>query len=194
MTKFYLIRHGSTNAIGKFLTGRSPGLFLNEEGINQVKKLTQNLKGIPFSAVYCSPLERTLQTAGIISKSFNLTCIPSDNFLEIDFGDWTNLSIEELKKDPLFSQFNSFRSCTKIPNGESILEAQKRIVDGLQNLYYEHPDQTIAVISHADPIRLAIGYFAGIHMDLLHRIEISPASVSIIELYEETVRILMVNG
>lgn len=194
MTQFYLIRHGLTDTAGKILTGRSQGIFLNKEGIKQVNKLSQNLTGIPFSAIYCSPLERTLETADIISKPFNLSCIPSNNFLEIEFGDWTNSSIEELKNDPQFRHFNSFRSCTRIPNGESILEAQKRITDGLQNLYRKHPDQTIAVISHADPIKLAIGFYAGIHIDLLHRIEISPASVSIIELYEDTVRVLRING
>lgn len=194
MTRIYLIRHGLTDAAGKYLSGRSEGVFLNDEGKRQVRELSQNLTGISFSAIYCGPLDRTLETANIISKSCNLLSTPSDDFLEIDYGKWTNLSIEELKNDPLFRKFNTFRSCARIPEGEFVLDAQKRIIDGLHNLYEKHPDQTIAVVSHADLIKLAIGYYAGIPIDFLHRLEISPASVSIIELFEDSVSILRING
>jgi probable phosphoglycerate mutase len=50
------------------------------------------------------------------------------------------------------------------------------------------------VVSHSDLIKAAITYYAGIHLDLFQRIEVSPASVSIVEVYAETARIMLVNG
>ena len=43
-------------------------------------------------------------------------------------------------------------------------------------------------------IKAAIAYYLGIPLDLFQRIEVSPGSVSVVEVYDETARILMVNG
>ena len=103
------------------------------------------------------------------------------------------LLFEELQSQKQFQLFNSFRSTTRIPGGELMLEAQARIVAGLQKLCIQHPNETVAVVSHSDLIKAAVTYYAGIPLDLFQRIEISPASVSILEVYEETARIMLVN-
>ncbi len=41
-----------------------------------------------------------------------------------------------------------------------------------------HPGQTVAVISHADPIKAAVAYYAGLPLDLFQRLTISPASMT----------------
>jgi probable phosphoglycerate mutase len=74
-----------------------------------------------------------------------------------------------------------------------MIEAQSRMIKGLEKLRSLHINETIAVIGHSDLIKATIAYYAGIHLDMFQRIEISPASVSIIEVYEETARILLVN-
>ncbi len=194
MTKFLLIRHALTDSVGKRLSGRTTGLSLNAEGKKQAQQLASGLSGLPVSAIYSSPLERALETAATLEKSFNLKCIPSNDFLEIDFGEWTNLSFDELNNNLTFRRFNSFRSCTRIPGGEIMTEAQQRIVRGIEKLSAAHPNETVAVISHSDMIKAAIAFYAGIPLDLFQRIEISPASVSIIEIFDDSVRILLVNG
>ena len=194
MTKFLLVRHATTDSVGKRLSGRTPGVSLNEEGREQAQKLSRRLVNLPISAIYSSPLERDQETAGPIAASHRLQTIISEDFLEMDFGDWTNLTFEELHHQSQFRLFNSFRSSTRIPGGELMAEAQIRIINGLQKLSVLHPQQTVAVVSHADLIKAAVSYYAGIHLDLFQRIEISPASVSVIELYEETARILSINS
>ena len=72
-------------------------------------------------------------------------------------------------------------------------EAQLRMISGLEKLRRQHQQETVAVISHADLIKAAVAYYAGIHLDMFQRIEISPASVSIIEISDDAVRILLVN-
>jgi probable phosphomutase (TIGR03848 family) len=194
MTKFLLIRHATTDAVGKKLSGRTAGVHLNEAGKMQAQNLAQRLANTPITAIYSSPLERALETAEPIATSHYLKTIIRNDFLEIDFGEWTNASFETLQHEKQFQLFNSFRSVTRIPNGELMLEAQARIVAGMQRLCTQHHDETIAIVSHADLIKAAITYYAGISLDLFQRIEISPASVSIVEVYEETARITLVNG
>ena len=193
MTRFILIRHGNTDAVGKRLAGRTAGVHLNAQGKEQVQKLPARLKGLSISALYSSPLERTIETAEPIAASLNLDIAINEDFLELDFGDWTNRTIDEVRNDPAFQRFNLFRSTARIPGGELMAEAQLRIVNGMQKLCAQHPGETVAMVSHGDIIKAAVTYYAGIHLDLFQRIEISPASVSVIEVFDETARILVVN-
>jgi probable phosphoglycerate mutase len=67
------------------------------------------------------------------------------------------------------------------------------MVGELERIAAAHPKQVVAVCSHADPIRLAITHFAGMHTDLYHRISVDPASVSVLALGDGMPRILKVN-
>jgi probable phosphoglycerate mutase len=193
MTRFLLIRHATTDSVGKRLSGRTPGVLLNPAGEEQAQRLARRLADLPINAIYSSPLERAVATAGPLAKILNLQTKIGEDFLEINFGDWTNKSFTEIQNQPEFQLFNSFRSSTRIPGGELMLEAQVRIITGLQKLSQQHPNETVAIVSHADLIKAAVAYYAGIQLDMFSRIEISPASVSIVEVYPETARIMLVN-
>lgn len=193
MTKILLIRHATTDTVGKRLSGRKPGVHLNEEGRMQAQRLAERLALLPVSAIYSSPLERAVETAEPIAKALHLQTVADENFLEIEFGEWTDCSFEELRNDPRFQRFNSFRSCASVPGGEAMIEAQTRMISGLQKLCIRHQHETVAVVSHSDIIKAAVAYYAGIHLDMFQRIDISPASVSIIDIYDETARIVLVN-
>src|SRR5262245_15694859 len=52
------------------------------------------------------------------------------------------------------------------------------MVATLDALRAQHPKGTIAVVSHADIIKLAVAYYIGMHIDLFQRLEISPCSVT----------------
>lgn len=193
MTRFLLIRHATTDAVGKKFSGRTAGVNLNAEGRQQAQLLAERIAGLPIAAIYSSPLERTMETAVPLATLLNLPTLINESLLELDCGEWTNLAFAELRNTKAFQNFNSYRSGTRIPGGEMMVEAQTRMVTGLQKLVLQHSEETVAVISHSDLIKATIAYYAGIHLDMVQRIEISPASVSIIEIFEETARILLVN-
>lgn len=193
MTKFLLIRHATTNAVGKSLSGRLPGIDLNDAGRAQAQLLAERMRNLPVAAIYSSPLERAVQTAAPIAAALDLTCNIAEDFVEIDFGKWTNKQFTELENDADFQRFNTFRSGTRIPGGETMQEAQSRMLRGLEKLASDHPEETVAVISHSDVIKSAIAYYAGIHLDMFQRIEISPASISVLEIYNDFARILSLN-
>jgi probable phosphoglycerate mutase len=193
MTKFLLIRHATNYTVGKRIAGRMPGVNLNKEGKDQANQLAKRLRHLPISFIYSSPLERAIETAQPLAQLLSKEVIINEDFLEINFGDWTNLTIEELEKDKTFQLYNSFRSFTNIPGGELMVEAQTRVVKGLQKLCIKHPDQTVAIFSHGDLVKAAVAYYAGIPLDMFLRLEINPASVSIINVFEETAQIQLVN-
>ena len=193
MTRFLLIRHALTDTAGNRLTGRMADIHLNERGTDEAKSLAQRLTALPVAAIYSSPLARAIETAFPIAASFNMQIIVDEDFNEMDFGEWTNHSISEMEHQKQFQLFNSFRSNTRIPGGELMVEAQLRMIKGIGKLRLQHSGQTVAIVSHADLIKATVAFYAGIPLDLFHRIEISPASVTIIEIFDDTARIVLVN-
>ena len=69
-----------------------------------------------------------------------------------------------------------------------------RVLELAQRLCSEHRDQTVALVSHGDVIKIAIAHYLGVHPDLFQRIEISPASVSIVRIRPYGPEVLLVNG
>lgn len=193
MTKILLIRHALTDAVGKTLSGRTPGVHLNNEGKEQAYLLAQSLTETHLAAIFSSPLERAIDTASEIAGIHSLEIITDERLTEVDYGKWTNEKIEIVRQDPLFKLYNDHRSIARIPGGELISETQTRIVTCMERIRSIFAEETVAVVSHADVIKAAIAYYAGIHLDMITRIEISPASVSIIDLHHDFVRIHSIN-
>ncbi|HKG78334.1 MAG TPA: histidine phosphatase family protein [Pyrinomonadaceae bacterium] len=194
MITFFLIRHASCSGLGQTLWGRTPGVCLNETGKLQAQRLAERFGGMTLQAIYSSPLERALETAETIARSMNLEVTKNPAFDEINFGEWTGKSFDTLSSDESWRRFNRDRSTTRIPGGESFLEVQTRVVTGLEWLSSQHTNARVAIVSHADVIKAAVGYFTATPIDLLQRIEISPCSVSVVAMDKDSVRVLTINN
>ncbi|MBV8818273.1 MAG: histidine phosphatase family protein [Acidobacteriaceae bacterium] len=193
MTNFLLIRHGLTDAVGYRITGRLPGVHLNETGRLQAAALPDRLKQWKIDAVYSSPLERTLETAGPLAQRLGLPVQSDIAFAEFDFGEWSGMLIEELDKRHDWKMFHTFRSGTRAPGGELLTEVQTRFVDALLRLEAKHRGGTVAIFSHADAIKAALLHYFAAPVDSLPRLQIEPASISILRLEEWGPLILGVN-
>jgi broad specificity phosphatase PhoE len=194
MATFYLIRHGTNDWLGKGLAGRLPNVHLNAQGQAEAERLAETLAAKGIRRILSSPLERALETAAPLARKLDLKLEISEALLEVDFGDWTGRTLAELREMPQWSLFNSHRSGARIPNGESIIEVQSRMVLGLQGWQREDPAGAFALFSHGDPIRAALVYFLGMPLDLLTRLEVSPGSFSVARLEEWGQEILGING
>lgn len=194
MTTFFLIRHASCSGLGQKLWGRTPGVCLNEKGKLQAQRLAQRFNGIKLQALYSSPLERAVETAETVARSMKLEIKKSYALNEIDYGEWTGKTFEILSTDERWRRYNSRRSTTIIPGGESFLEVQNRVVKELDVLSHQHANARVALVSHADIIRAAVAYFTATPIDMIERIEISPCSVSVLALDEESATLLTINN
>ena len=194
MTTFFLIRHASCSGLGQTLWGRTPGICLDEKGEMQAQRLCERFENLTLNAIYSSPLERALQTAETLARKMKLEVRQSASANEIDFGEWTGKTFEELSGDERWRRFNRHRSMMTIPGGESFLEAQNRIVKEIEALALQHGEERVAIVSHADVIRAAVAYFAGTPIDMFSRFEIAPCSVSVVAVDEDHVSLLTVNS
>lgn len=192
MTTFWLIRHALTDHVGEVLSGRTPDVHLSAAGRAQAEVLAARLT-VPFAAVYSSPLERAVETAQPIALANRLTLIEDVAFTEIDFGAWTGARFFTLDDQPTWKRWNTLRGLAAPPNGEPMTAVQTRVMSRLWMLAETHGDAPVAVVTHAEVIRALLALVLGSPLDLFSRIEISPASITIIQLDVNDVRVLRVN-
>lgn len=180
--RILLIRHGINDYVKeRRLAGRTPGVHLNEEGRLQVAALAERLSATSIAAVYSSPLERARETAEPLATRLGLALQVLEEVSESGCGNWTGYLIEELSKDDRWRQVQVCPSTFRFPGGESFAEIQARMTGALDRLRAAHPGQTVAVISHADPIKLAVAFYTGVPLDLFQRFVVAPASITELE-------------
>ena len=193
-TTILLIRHGRTDGVDRYLAGRAAGTPLNDQGTIEVARLTERLRGTRLAAVVSSTLERTRQTAEAIAAAHGLPVIEDEAFNEFDIGAWTGAAFTTLDADGEWARFNAARSLTGAPGGELMREVQQRAVTAILALARRYEGGTVAVVSHGDVIRAILMYFLGMPIEMVHRIEIDPSRVSILEIGRDAVRVQQVNG
>lgn len=194
MTVIYLIRHGLNDYVnqGK-LAGRLPGVHLNDVGREQAAQVAAELKAGKLQAVYSSPLERAAETAKPIAAAQGLEVVSLEGLSEINIGRWQGLSLRAARRRKLWPTIQRSPSQARFPEGESFLEAQARIVDALETIRTNHSG-TIACVSHADPIKLAIAHYVGMPIDSFQRLEIGPSSISELSFKEGSARLIRLNA
>ena len=193
MTLLLLVRHALTDVTGKRLSGSTPGIHLSEQGRVQAKDAAERLAPLRLAAIYASPLERCVETAEAIAESRGLAVDRVAALEEVGYGGWTGKSFAQLTRTALWKRVQYAPSSVRFPGGETLAEAQIRAVTALQAVAARHPKAVVAVVSHADIIRLSLAHFAGVHLDLFQRLIVSPASVSAVLLGDRIPRILRMN-
>jgi probable phosphoglycerate mutase len=193
MTTLLLVRHGHTDAAGKRLTGRAPGVHLNELGRRQAERLVERLDGVRIDAIVSSPLERCRETAAPLAKARGRAVEVGRAWIEVGYGEWTGRSISQLRRTKLWRRVMFAPSNVRFPGGESLLEVQGRAVDATLDIAARHARGTVVVVSHADVIRLLVAHVAGMHADHLQRLSIDTASITAVSISDGFPRLLTVN-
>lgn len=194
MTTLLLVRHAAHDWLGRGIPGRMPGVSLNAQGRLQAEQLPQRLAGTNIDAVYSSPQQRARETAAPLAIRRQVPVQVAPEFDEIDFGDWTGLWFGQLRADAkAWQAWVERRSSAAAPGGEAFVQVQRRALAGMTRLHDRHPVQTVAVISHGDVIKAVLGSVLRMSMDDLERLDIEPASISIVEVHAGEGRVLLIN-
>jgi probable phosphoglycerate mutase len=193
MTTFHLLRHGEHAVQGRICAGRMPGIVLSERGRAEAESAAARLAGASIVAIYASPLERAQETAGIVGRRLDLPVTVLDDLAELDFGEWTGLTFDEVRKDPRWPEWASHRSLSCIPGGETMRAVQRRVVEALMEMRQQHPDDHVVVVSHGDVIRAALVFALGMPLDFYARIEVATASLSTMRIDAGGIRVIAIN-
>jgi broad specificity phosphatase PhoE len=188
-TRVFMVRHGATVLSAEDRFAGVTDVELSEEGREQARRLAERLGCEKISAVYTSPLGRTVETARILAAPHDLEVQTRDGFREISHGHWEGMTRREVE-----SKFpNEMAEWEKDPytfaptGGESGLAVTARALPALIDLVREHPGVNILVVSHKATIRLLLSSLLGFdprrYRDNLDQ---KPAALNIVDFRDPT--------
>ena len=185
MLTLILVRHGESRANNeKFFAGQLD-VELSELGRKQAdmtaKYVTEAYK---IDKIYSSTLRRAYDTATAIAERTGLDIIPRDDLREINSGKWQGLHFDELeeKYTESYGVWLHDIGNAKTPEGESVKELYERAWSAIEAIAKENPSGTVAVSTHATPIRAIICRLRGYTAENMKNIPWgSNASIAIIE-------------
>lgn len=190
-TRIYLIRHGATQLSAEDRFAGATDIDLSDEGRQQAQALAVRLADDAISAVYCSPMRRTVETAGFVARPHDLKPITRDGLREIHHGRW-----ESMRRGEVEAQFpEEYAAWEEDPftyaplGGESGLSVMARALPVIREIVAEHRDENVAVVSHKATIRLLLSSLLGFDpRGYRDRLDQAPACLNVLD-FKDTVRV-----
>jgi broad specificity phosphatase PhoE len=178
--RLFLIRHGTTtmNVENRYRGRRD--VPLDAQGYQDAVDAARQLSHVGLTAVYTGPLRRTIATAQIIADEARVPDLRILHGLNnVDYGAWEGLTSEEAAMyDPQgFALYRTSPSRAVCPLGERLSDAQQRMVEALRLIGARHPGETVAGVTHAVMIRLAVARLTGVE-DETWRIPVGRGSLT----------------
>jgi probable phosphoglycerate mutase len=159
MTEILLIRHGDVPWLDpKRFRGRAE-LKLTDRGIAQAEATARRISASwGVHAIYASPLGRTLRTARIIAEPLRVPVQPLDALIDIDYGQWQGLTLEEAKERwPAEAGLWQRRPDLVEPSGgETLQDVLARVARALRLLIARHPQETVVLVGHDNVNRVIL--------------------------------------
>lgn len=152
-------------------------LPLSETGRTQIARLREYLRaylrdGQPV-AIYSSDLQRSRQTADILTEGQNLRPTAVHALREINFGDLEGCLVDDLPErfPATVAAWRTNPATCRFPNGESFQEVKQRVLPTVERLLSAHAGATIAMALHSGVNRIILGWALGLPDEYLVRLE-----------------------
>ena len=183
-TRLYLVRHGATPLTMEDKFSGAEGVYLSDEGRQQVERLAQRLQDRDIAAAYSSPLSRAADTAHIIIKPHGLPLTTLDGLKEISHGHWEGMTRREVEQ----RYADEYAAWEEDPftfapeGGESGLSVLSRALPAIRQIVTQHKDQIVLVVSHKATLRLLISSLLGFDpRGYRDRLDQAPACLNIMD-------------
>lgn len=178
------VRHGQSTAnVEQKFTGHL-NAALTPLGEKQARNVAVFLKQYPIRKIYASDLKRAMQTAEPTAAMLALPICPDPLLREIDAGKWEGKSYAQLREEygDSYALWTGDVGNAHPEGGESVRELAERIYRETDRIADENDGSTIALFTHAMPIRTLRARWQGIPVDRLSTVEhVRNASVSVVE-------------
>jgi probable phosphoglycerate mutase len=190
-TTLVLVRHGATDhTTDKRFSGRGGhDPALNDDGLAQVRSVAEWLAPLAeeIDVVLSSPLRRTRETAEIIAQRLNHPVEVEDGLAEAAFGTWEGLTFHEVQQaypDDLDAWLGSL-DVAPGEHGDSFEAMDRKVRRTRDKILSSYPGKAVLAVTHVTPIKLLVRSALGAPLDAVYKMELAPASVTVISWFED---------
>jgi alpha-ribazole phosphatase len=156
-------------------------------------ELADALRPVALDALYTSPLERALVTARALAGGRGLVPTVVDDLREIERGEVEGLPFDELPPELQESLLRTPAHVT-FPGGESFADVSARATEAAAEIFARHPDDVVAIVTHAGPIRALLATWLGIDGEAAFRLDQRYAAVNVVDWMDGIPFVRLVNG
>ena len=178
------LRHGQAeNNTKRILAGRTDGISLTRNGIEQAERIAKYLKPLDISAIYSSPIERAKHTAEIVAENNSMDYELDDRLIEIDMGKFTLMNYDDMfaKYGNIFLKFYENDPVIAEHEVETFPHVRKRVHDIVDYVIKKHGNQNVVLVTHMDPIKSNLSVVMDLKPKTLFELVIANASLTIIK-------------
>jgi probable phosphoglycerate mutase len=145
----------------------------------------QAYRDLPWTAVFSSPLRRTLATAKALCDPLGLDIHLRDGLKEIYYGQWEGKSPEQVNGEfhDEYVRWLADPGWNPPTDGEKGIDISRRSSEVLEEIEHTYDRGNILIVSHKATIRIMLCYLLGIDVGRFRdRLAMPVASLSIVEL------------
>ncbi len=194
-TSLFLLRHAEVESKYQRVFGGRIDMDLSPRGHEQADALARYIARHKFDAVYASPMKRVQQTMRPLAAQFAQPPTVCEELREVDFGDWTGMSWDEVFSKYRISAFQWLDQieAAGIPNGECRSKFAARVEPCLRKILAEHRGQSVAIICHGGVIRMILSLLLDLPLSKMASFEIDYASVTRVDLEPHKTEVQFLN-
>ena len=192
----YLVRHGKIHQedeqrryIGQI------DLPLTEEGIRQAQNLQRRFESTDISAVFCSDLRRSVDTAKIIAGSREIRVVVRQDLREVCMGEWEGCKFGEIAQryPEEFRARGADIANYRVPGGESFADCSSRVIAALESILASTAGNLV-IVGHAGANRLLLCHVLGMPIANVFRIGQDYGCLNIIQCGTSGYQAKLING
>jgi broad specificity phosphatase PhoE len=194
--RLLLVRHGEVeDRYHRVFAGRQIDMELSPRGHEQAAVLSRYVRQRPLDRVYASPMRRAQQTLAPLLDHCPKAPVLKPEFSEVDFGDWTGLTWEQVHGRFGVRAFDWLRQldAAGLPNGESGRSFVARVGPPLRRIVRDHAGETVAIVCHGGVVRAMLSILLGLSLPQMASFEIDYASLTRVEVHENKTEVTLLN-
>lgn len=192
-TKIILIRHGETGWSRQRRYCGTADVDLNKTGKKQARQLCGRLSAEKIHKAYASTLKRVFNFAKMVIKDMPIEGL--SELREMNFGIFEGLTYQEImdRHPQIYKKWLDKPLSVTIPDGESPDNLAKRVKGALAKILSENDNRTVAIFTHAGPIRIILHDIMKLGPEKIWQIKQDLAHISIVEFNNGEGRVQLIN-
>ena len=197
LNRLYMIRHGQVNGFADYPAYGHTDVDITDVGRLQMENIAERLRCVDLKAIYSSDLKRSVKGAQIISRYHDVRIHSLPELREVFFGDWEAISFKEIHErfpDALKKRMEDIENFRPPGNGESMKQLSERIMKCFGTIFEVEKGKDILFVGHGAVNRTILCDAMGLSIEKAFHVQQDYGCLNIIDYYEDSARVVMMNG
>ncbi len=195
--RVYLVRHGQVNGYEDFPIYGHTDVGLTKTGLVQMEQMAERLRLVELDAIFSSDLKRAATGGRLIATHHDVPFHMLPELREMNFGDWEGRTMKEVRErfpGELKKRQENLVNYEAPGGGESIGRVSDRVMACFERIRAEQEGGNIAIAAHGVVNRVILCNALGLDLSGMFNLQQDYGCLNIIDYFEDSTLVRLVNG